>query len=187
MSKHLSLVAVVCVLIVGASVYVINVHQINPVRQIHATYAADYSDTRILMGASHNVFVGRVRSRAGNKRLGSSLETQFMVDVLYNIKGNLNGSVLVSQFGGTDHGTLWLENGMPLLEIGTTYVLATRYNAQENWYTVNSHPNAWKLLSSDRSLTTSEIRSCDECYGTGKCQTCKGTGVIEEPEIKIAA
>jgi hypothetical protein len=29
--------------------------------------------------------------------------------------------------------------------------------------------------------------SCDECYGTGQCQTCKGTGVIAESEIKIAA
>ena len=28
---------------------------------------------------------------------------------------------------------------------------------------------------------------CEDCNGSGKCQTCGGTGVIEEPEIKIAA
>ncbi len=27
---------------------------------------------------------------------------------------------------------------------------------------------------------------CAKCYGSGQCQTCKGIGVIAEPEIKIA-
>jgi DnaJ-class molecular chaperone len=32
-----------------------------------------------------------------------------------------------------------------------------------------------------------ESPACEECNGSGHCQTCMGTGVIEEPEIKIAA
>ncbi len=28
---------------------------------------------------------------------------------------------------------------------------------------------------------------CEECQGTGRCQTCAGMGVIEEYELKLAA
>lgn len=28
---------------------------------------------------------------------------------------------------------------------------------------------------------------CEECYGTGKCQTCRGTGVIEEHGTETTA
>ena len=29
--------------------------------------------------------------------------------------------------------------------------------------------------------------SCEECYGTGICPTCNGSGVLEEEEIGLAA
>jgi len=29
--------------------------------------------------------------------------------------------------------------------------------------------------------------SCEECYGTGMCPTCSGSGVLEEQEICLAA
>ena len=29
--------------------------------------------------------------------------------------------------------------------------------------------------------------SCEECYGTGICPTCSGSGVLEEDEILLAA
>ncbi len=32
-----------------------------------------------------------------------------------------------------------------------------------------------------------ESPACAKCYGSGQCQTCGGTGVIEKPTIKIAA
>jgi DnaJ-class molecular chaperone len=28
---------------------------------------------------------------------------------------------------------------------------------------------------------------CEECYGTGQCQTCRGTGTVEEREVALAA
>jgi DnaJ-class molecular chaperone len=31
-----------------------------------------------------------------------------------------------------------------------------------------------------------ELSSCEECYGTGLCPTCNGSGVVEE-ELPIAA
>lgn len=37
-----------------------------------------------------------------------------------------------------------------------------------------------KLLNVEQPL-------CEECNGSGQCQTCMGKGVIKEPEIKIAA
>ncbi len=36
-------------------------------------------------------------------------------------------------------------------------------------------------------LRNVEQPPCEKCYGSGKCPTCAGRGVIEEPEIKIAA
>ena len=32
-----------------------------------------------------------------------------------------------------------------------------------------------------------EQPACEECSGTGKCQTCAGSGLVEERELGIAA
>jgi hypothetical protein len=39
---------------------------------------------------------------------------------------------------------------------------------------------ALELLNVERPL-------CEECNGSGQCETCSGMGVIEEENIKIAA
>ncbi len=38
-----------------------------------------------------------------------------------------------------------------------------------------------------KEFLSREPLAWDECYGTGKCQTCGRTGMFEEAEIKIAA
>jgi hypothetical protein len=137
---------------------------------IHPIYVADFSKNDILIGASHNVFVGRVIKQSGEKALGSTPETQFKVEIISNIKGELKGTVTVNQFGGYKNGTfVTVEDDTPMpngksagtymLEPGATYLLATRYNEQEDWYTLNSFPTARKLLSKDANANIADLKT----------------------------
>ncbi|SEN29282.1 hypothetical protein [Lihuaxuella thermophila] len=106
-------------------------------KSVHVNLVTDLSDQRKLAGLSHHIFVGKVISQAGTKSLGSLPETQFKVQVLQNIKGNLSGTIVVNQQGGYAPGSqLVLVEGDPLLQPGKTYLFATRYLKQENWHTV---------------------------------------------------
>ena len=110
----------------------------------------DVSDDRMLVGAAHNVFIGKVVAQTGSKPntppveagdvLGFSPQTQVSVEVLENIKGNLNGTITVSQYGGyeekSDVSQLVLIEGDKLLEPGKTYLFATRFNDIDGWHTI---------------------------------------------------
>lgn len=125
---------------------------------IHPSYVADFSDDKILMGASHNVFIGKIVEQVGGKALAKTPASQFKVEVIENIKGKLSGNITVNQQGGYRYETLYLIEGSDgLLAPGSTYLFATRYNAKEDWYTLNSHPNASKLLSSDINISKAEL------------------------------
>lgn len=134
---------------------------------IEPRYAANFSDDRVLMGASHNVFVGKVLKQIGVKERGIGPETQFAVLIISNIKGNLNGIVKVDQQGGYEGKILYIiKNDLSgqgevasLLHEGNTYLLATRYNAREGWYTLNSFPTASKLITDNGSLNLPHIAS----------------------------
>lgn len=138
---------------------------------ISASYPADFSKDDILVGASHNIFVGKVLSQSGAKKLGSTPEAQFAVEVIRNIKGELSGEVTVNQLGGFEDGTLYMfERDLPfvtntdsdtdyMLQPGQMYVLSTRYNADEHWYTLNTFPTARKLIRMNAELPTPAILS----------------------------
>jgi len=141
-----------------------------PVNPALPVYAADFAKDDILLGASHNVFIARVIKQAGEKALGTSPETQFKVEVISNIKGDLKGTVTVDQFGGYKDGVLYTvadDNPMPnaqnaegyMLQEGNTYLLATRYNEQEDWYTLNSFYTASKLLSKDKEMGAADLKA----------------------------
>ena len=133
---------------------------------VHTQNVVDFQNDKALMGASHNVFVGRVVKQVGTKTRVEVPETQFSVEVVSNIKGNLTGTVVVDQFGGYKNGVLYVVDGESaheldgttagavgsttgLLEIGKTYLFATRYSVDEKWYTLISDPAAKKMLSGD--------------------------------------
>jgi hypothetical protein len=151
------------ILIFGGAFLVSHSHPFLQVRTVDAEYAADFSNDEILMGASHNVFIGKVIRQTGEKERGIGPETQFQVQVIENIKGDLKGTVTVDQEGGYKDGVLYVMDGDIgttgknasdyLLQPGSTYLLATRYNPDENWYTLNSYPTARELFSSDSSAT----------------------------------
>lgn len=110
-----------------------------PLRVVDAgPFITDFRDDRRLAGGVHDIFVGRVVSKAGNKSLQRLPETQFQVDVLETIKGNLSGTVVVNQLGGYRGNQLVLFEGDKLLEIGKTYLFATRNHPEEDWHTLVS-------------------------------------------------
>jgi hypothetical protein len=137
----------------------------------HATYPADFSDDRVLVGAAHNVFVGKVAEQIGTKERGIGPETQFEVEIIENIKGELERTVIVNQQGGYKDGKLYLMEGdtltfgndeESLLQIGSTYLFSTRYNENKDWYTLMSYPTANKVLTDDKRKISAELKTLAE-------------------------
>jgi hypothetical protein len=154
--KTILLIAAVMVIGVATSLVYANTKKQNKIQYIDLQYAADFSDDKVLVGASHNIFIGKVVKQAGTQERGIGPETQFEVEVIDNIKGSLKGSVTIDQEGGYKNGVLYVvkddtstkSDNPYLLQPGSTYLLTTRYNEKEGWYTINPYPTADKLLSS---------------------------------------
>jgi|GEM_PF-756571 len=136
--------------------------------QISPIYVADFSNDDVLVGASHNIFVGEVIRQIGTVDIGAGPESQFEVKVLENIKGNLKGNITIDQIGGYKNGVLYTvenedsksgANSKYLLQSGSVYVFATRYNKEQNWYTLNSFPTASKLLSNNASISDADAKT----------------------------
>lgn len=125
------------------------------VDHIETLAAFDTSDERKLVGFADNVFVGRVEERVGDEPLESQVvpdpdgpegpapstpQTQFSVEVLDNVKGQLNGTVTVSQTGGRVPGenAVALNNDDPLLQPGQTVLFATRFDSGRGWHQITS-------------------------------------------------
>lgn len=90
---------------------------------IHPSYPANYDDNAILVGASHNVFVGKVIAQVGTKDFVGNPATQFSVEIITHIKGDLKDTVVVNQEGGYRNGVLYLmEESGGLLVPGSTYL-----------------------------------------------------------------
>lgn len=68
--------------------------------------------------------------------------TQFSVEVLKNVKGDLDGTVTVSQIGGYDgeEGREVRVEGDSLSKPGKRYLFVTSYNREEGWYAVVAQP-----------------------------------------------
>lgn len=122
-----------------------------------ASYPFDISDERALVGSADNVFVGRVL-RAEDKVSSSDTsiapvpQSQFDVEVIENVKGDLSGTVTVNQAGGyveysadrdypedgVEKGDrvreLILVDGDPLLEPEQEYMFLTAYDQKNSWH-----------------------------------------------------
>ncbi len=138
----------------------------------HAQYENDFSDDKILMGGFHNVFIGKVVTQTGTRYrlpdIHAGLETQYSVRVIKNIKGELGGDVIVAQAGGIENGKIIAMEGdveaatrdgaaSPLLQPGSTYILATRGDGTEGYYMLGSNPYAKKLISNNANQSESAI------------------------------
>ncbi len=61
----------------------------------------DYSNNQVLVGASQNVFVGKVLGKIGTRPSDVNnywASSQYQVETILNVKGKLQGSVVVNQF-----------------------------------------------------------------------------------------
>ena len=116
--------------------YVSNTPPENPIiKTINADYVIDVSDPRKVLGFSDNVFVGKVIKQVSTRNEYYP-ETQFEVEVLENIKGEVKGTIKVNQAGGFEGDELFLMEGDKQLIDGKTYLFATRYLPEEDWHTV---------------------------------------------------
>jgi len=140
------------------------------VRSSHAQLAADYGNNRILMGAAHNVFVGKVIKRLGMQES----KTHYEVEVIDNIKGSLEGMVNLVQDGGLKDGILYIMNedllypggtndySDYLFQEGRTYLFATRYEPSKDYYNVAPHPNGRKTISTNSKLSKLQLKELSE-------------------------
>jgi len=100
-------------------------------------FVCEVTDDRELVGMTHNVFIGKVIAKNGDKRVMNHVpETQFKVLVVTNIKGSLDGEVIVDQVGGVLNNETILYEGDKLIEPGKVYLFATRFLESENWHTL---------------------------------------------------
>src|SRR2546425_7026942 len=122
-----------------------------------ASYPSDLSDDKNLVGASHYIFVGKVAVEIKSE----GWYTQFAVQVVDNIKGNLQGTVNVGVTGGYRDGVFYVAKGNAWLAPGSTYLLATRYRSIDGSYRLIrfDDPVSWKLLSEDSALTTAQLQT----------------------------
>lgn len=129
-------------------------------------YSFNPADKRELVATADNVFVGRVVKGRGTVSLPTSSPhakvpvSRFAVEVLENVKGELRGTVTVSQFGGpvdvvVERGgervtrrQLELWEGDPLLEAGEVLMLATDYDSADDPHTIVAQPFADRRIRS---------------------------------------
>jgi len=146
-TTKISIIFILLAGLIGTGLWVVQTSKIN---YINADFAFNVSDDRELVGFADNVFIGKVIAQTGDKPntppaeagnvSGFSPQTQFSVEVLENIKGNLNGIITVSQYGGYEEkggvNELHLIEGDKLLEPGKTHLFATRFNDIDGWHTI---------------------------------------------------
>lgn len=134
---------------------------------MHPIYLEDFSDDRVLVGASHNIFVGKVIRQISDKTNALLPQTQYEVQIISNIKGKLDGTVIVNQDGGYKNGVLYIldsdvlkqENDENyLLKPGLTYLLATRYSPKNSWYNLNSYSGSHTIISQDKNLSMDQLQ-----------------------------
>src|SRR2546426_5526916 len=77
------------------------------VRVVEGTiYEHDYSVDKYLMGESHNVLVAKIIKQVATTTRAGTPATQFEAEVVFNIKGNAQGTITVEQEGGYLNGIL---------------------------------------------------------------------------------
>jgi hypothetical protein len=109
----------------------------DPISHVETLSVTDMSDDRKLVGWADDVFVGTVIDLDGRTTEGPLPETQYDVSVVDAIKGELTGDVVVSQQGGvTEGGTTVVVNDDDPLEVGLTYLFASRTDPDTGWHTL---------------------------------------------------
>lgn len=108
-------------------------------RHVQTSFAFDPGDDIELALNTHHIFVGRVVGFEGTMLRGDSMPwSRFTVAVADHVMGELPARVTVLQEGGwsVEEGRTILVAGDELLEIGRTYLFATRTGGGGEWHTL---------------------------------------------------
>lgn len=146
-----------CIFAIGVAAIHANLIIFPIVTSSEVSYFDGLDDDRVLVGASHNVFVAKVLKKVGQPVGEAGILTQFEVQIVSNIKGTLSGKIFVSQEGGYENGILRLVENQPLLSVGTTYLLTTRGN-EKMGYLATAYPRDWFVVSTDANLTLQQLQ-----------------------------
>ena len=125
----------------------------------------DYGDAKLLSAATENIFIAKVTRKLSSRPIRHGLllpfqgepqphfipGVQYAVEVEENVKGYLLGMIVFSQEG--EEGG-WIEDHASLLEVGQTYLLATRYDADEGWHAVARQPWGVIRIENERHRVT---------------------------------
>ncbi|WP_067990909.1 hypothetical protein [Nocardia pseudobrasiliensis] len=126
------------------------------------SWAFDPGDQRQLAGWADAIFVGTVVEKSGtDTRMSTLPETQFRVTMIKALKGELPDSVTVNQQGGyvTGKGELVLVDNDPLISAGKSYLFATRFLPEKNWYTVAPRIGDVELTPAELQAVQSSLRN----------------------------
>jgi len=131
------------------------------------------NDNKELVGIASNIFVGKILRQIGTGKddLGS-LYTQFEVETIDNIKGNLTNTVTVTQMAGYKNGILYTmeedgdglveltdkKNDILLLQPGSTYLMVTRHNENFMQYALLTVLKSRTLISNDKNLDNIKLK-----------------------------
>ncbi|MFS0659555.1 hypothetical protein AB1L07_12030 [Niallia alba] len=145
---HLGLLSIIVIGVISYKYYFLNYSDNKDLKEVtmQGDFVMDVNKKEEIVGSSENVFVAKVIKQVGvDTQLPS---TQFEVEVLKNIKGELEKEVIVNQLAGIyeNEGEKYLltYEGQELLEAGKTYLFATLYDSNQGWH--NPHPAYGEIL-----------------------------------------
>lgn len=153
---------------------------------IHVDYIRGLNNDRMRVGMSDFVFVGKVINKQGYKKHSVIAPfTIYSVEIIDNIKGDLDGKITMAQMGGYYFGVSYQIEDSAEIQPGKTYLLATRYDDKENLYVVDTHQSGSKLISEDKNLSSEELKAlarADEKFNAW--QEAYKNEIIPEADIK---
>lgn len=123
-----------------------------PASESGSGIVGNWADDRVLVGNSHYVFVAKVIRQIGTEVpswASSSIVRQFEIAVVYNVKGDLHGTHVISQFTVTESS---------VIQPGSTYVFATRYYPARDWYLV-APSESYALITDNNSLDAGQLET----------------------------
>lgn len=132
-----------------------SIGKVQEVVNVSAIQTFDTADINELLSFSDNVFLGRVKKELGVKAIDSSVETQYSVEVLNNIKGSLQGTIVLDSMGGMMNGIKYTMNNNEKLEAKSCYIFYTKYNSEYNWYT--AVPNHGEVKVQNNKETDKQV------------------------------
>lgn len=174
--RNLVVCSVLIVAFIGTGLHM-NLIKLPITRVTSSLWSEDMATYEGTMKVADHVFVGKVIKQVGNRARFEIPETQFEVDVLRNMKGDLQGAVIVGQEGGYKDGVLYRssdditayaadkpakEKDDGLMKEGETYLFVTRYSEMGEWHDILPHSYGTKLLSRDKSLNGTTLKDLYE-------------------------